>query len=99
MIWCRTALKLGGIIGGLAQYRKPYLIFSVTKRNYWLFFALICFIFRQLTNFKHLTAKSRHSANGINIWRRQCKSLLLATPSTPYPLADDKITLISIVSS
>lgn len=49
MIWCRTALKLGGIIGGLAQYRKPYLIFSVTKRNYWLFFALICFIFRQLT--------------------------------------------------
>lgn len=48
MIWCRTALKLGGIIGGLAQYRKPYLIFSVTKRNYWLFFDLICFIFRYL---------------------------------------------------
>ncbi len=30
MIWCRTALKLGCIIGALLRYGKSYLAFHVT---------------------------------------------------------------------
>ena len=44
MIWCRTALKLGGIIRATSHYRKPYLRFRVTEARYWLFFALIATI-------------------------------------------------------